>query len=282
MTVHPVTVAELAELNPNEPAPPVLVPNSPGHDSLFEHAEGGHPERILPLIGNNHPTRWFPRPHTLDIVFDGGQQRVYTDSVSDALAVIIGGDYDTLAAHADDDIAADAAAFAARSAHAHTTRIAAQTTINNAADLAGLDSYEQRILTAACDDAEPAPGAYPSNHPLHDALYEVRTDGVHGEPVTIDQLLWNPPVRLVLSAADYAPYTDVPSPASIAERRVDGSDQPLVIPGDANLLWLRPDTEDDYLWSLHNAGVIAVEVRPIDQADPVFQDAWGHLNDDAE
>ena len=66
MSAAVISTEHAAQLDPAQVAPPIITNNRIGHDSLIEHTEGGTPQRILPLIGNSHPTRWAPRPYVLD------------------------------------------------------------------------------------------------------------------------------------------------------------------------------------------------------------------------
>lgn len=130
MSAAVISTEHAAELDPARVAPPIVMANRVGHDSLFEHTKGGAPARVLPLIGNSHPTRWAPRPYVLDVTFDGGRRRVYADDHRDVAGVILGETYRALQAAAtaayDADptedtaqavVDTDADLFAARAAH---------------------------------------------------------------------------------------------------------------------------------------------------------------------
>ena len=290
MSAAVVSTEHTAQLDPAQVAPPIVAANQPGHDSLFEHAEGGATQRVLPLIGNAHPTRWVPRPYVLDVMFDGGRRRVYADDPADVAGVILGDTYHALQAAAaaaavafDDDpnedtaqavVDTDAALFAARAAHATSTRTALQRQYNDAiTDWAALDRWDTEVLRQSTDPEGVAPGCYPDNHPLTGALSTIDGDAEAGE-----KLLWAAGAVLVCSTGDYWPYSDVLPPQSVAATTVTGVSTPVTLAGDKHLVWLNPDNESGYLESMQAAGLITIDVYPVDQVDTIWQTVYEQIN----
>lgn len=290
MSAAVITTEHAAQLDPAQVAPPIITNNRIGHDSLFEHTEGGTPQRILPLIGNSHPTRWAPRPYVLDVMFDGGRRRVYADDTADAAGVILGEAYRALqvaaaaaAAAFDDDpnedtaqavVDTDAALFAARAAHATTIRTALQRQHNEAiTDWAALDQWDTQVLHQSMDPDALAPGCYPDNHPLNGALSTITGAAEAGE-----KLLWAADAVLVCSTGDYWPYSDVLPPQSVAATTVTGVATPVTLAGDSQLVWLKPDNEAGYLESLRAAGVITIDIYPVDQVDTIWQTVYERIH----
>ena len=290
MSAAVITTEHAAQLDPAQVAPPIITNNRIGHDSLFEHTEGGTPQRILPLIGNSHPTRWAPRPYVLDVMFDGGRRRVYADDTADAAGVILGEAYRDLQVAAaaaavafDDDpnedtaqavVDTDAALFAARAAHATTIRTALQRQHNEAiTDWAALDQWDTQVLHQSMDPDAPAPGCYPDNHPLNGALSTINGAAEAGE-----KLLWAADAVLVCSTGDYWPYSDVLPPQSVAAATVTGVATPVTLAGDSQLVWLKPDNEAGYLESLRAAGVITIDIYPVDQVDTIWQTVYEQIH----
>ena len=285
-----ISTEHAAQLDPARVAPPIVVTNRVGHDSLFEHAEGGATQRVLPLIGNSHPTRWAPRPYVLDVLFDGGRRRVYADDRADVAGVILGDTYRALqvaaaaaAAAFDDDpnedtaqdvVDTDADLFAARAAHATSTRTAMQRQYNDAiTDWAVLDYWDTEVLRQSTDPEGVAPGCYPDNHPLNGALSTIDGDAEAGE-----KLLWAADAALVCSTGDYWPYSDVLPPQSVAATTVTGVSTPVTLAGDSHLVWLNPDNESGYLESMQAAGLITIDVYPVDQVDTIWQTVYEQIN----
>lgn len=290
MSAAAISTEHAAQLDPARVAPPIVMANRVGHDSLFEHTEGGAPARVLPLIGNSHPTRWAPRPYVLDVMFDDGRRRVYADDHRDVAGVILGETYRALQAAAvaaaaayDEDptddtaqavVDTDADLFAARAAHTTTTRAALQAQTNEAiTDWAGFDQWHTKILQESTDPDAVAPGCYPDNHPLNGALSTITGDAESGE-----KLLWAADAALVCSTGDYWPYSDVLPPQSVAATTVTGVATPVTLAGDSHLVWLYPDNETGYLDSLQAAGVITIDVYPVDQVDTIWQTVYEQLN----
>lgn len=284
--------AQVRTLDPRAVQPPLLVANTPGHDDLYEHGEGGKPDRLLPMIGGDIPDRCFPRPYIYDAAFSGGTQRVYADTVQDALAVMLGDEYTQAAAAADEsadtytaadggDTAfedlqeareamfdADALTFALRAQHSTQVRAQWQQQLRDAADPAlmdSLDEWDTRVLAAACDSGGAAPGRYQDTDPLAAALWSV--PALDGRPV--ERLVWRSPIPLVCTTVDYAPYSSFVEPHSALGGPV-GEFGHLVDGSESNLLWLRPESEDHYLWSLAQCGIIDLAQYPVEQVDPVF------------
>lgn len=66
------------------------------------------------------------------------------------------------------------------------------------------------------------------------------------EPLRVAE--WSSPALLFLADVDYAPFTDVPAPAS----GIDDTEDP------SNLIWIRAADEYDLIVSLHRAGYITL------------------------
>lgn len=70
------------------------------------------------------------------------------------------------------------------------------------------------------------------------------------EPVVVEE--WSSAVPLVLLDVHYIPFSEVPAPVSTLED----------VANPANLVWLRPSDEYEFLMSLHRVGTISLGENP--------------------
>lgn len=252
---------DVARMDPAEVAPPLVVPVDAGRDAV------GH-GRNLPLVGQQ-------RPHVYDVVYDGGRQRVYADTVDGVLSAFVDGyqqAVDEVAAaessgDQDQMQAALAAAFQARYAHAAALRVELQQTINTRAQTTGtwdtLDEEEVEQCTQA------ALGQIPVG-----VLYEVPLDNPDGSSVIVDKGFWtHPDVPLVLNRGDYDLFDPdfTPEPESLLSE-TDEQGRDVVYGGrwPDNLVLLDPTDADAYVETLEHADLIDVTIRPVDLPDDVY------------
>ena len=93
-----------------------------------------------------------------------------------------------------------------------------------------------------------------------------------------EKLLWAADAVLVCSSGDYWPYSDVLPPQSVAATTVTGVATPVTLAGDSQLVWLKPDNEAGYLESLRAAGVITIDIYPVDQVDTIWQTVYEQIH----
>lgn len=281
---------DVKALDPGLPAPPVDVEREPSRDMV------GH-GRVLPLVGGS-------RPHQYDVVYADGTRRVYADTPGGVLSAVIPGYEETalalaeaeseaerllydesgvrvenvdpheLAAARDKVQAAFADAFVARADHATELRMRLQQQENAHAAAEGtwdgLDDEGREQCEAS------ARGEVPVG-----VIYQAPDD----DGSIIERGFWPFPVpRLVISKGDYGLF--VPEGTEEPESMVDaeftddeatGFDAaPEFVPVvrfPRNMIILDPTEESLYMESLEVAGVIEVEVRPVDLADDIYTSA---------
>lgn len=269
------------ELDPAQRAAPVIVDRNPAAD------QPGH-GRVLPLIGG-------VRPHTYDVVFDGGRRRVYADTPGDVLgAVIPGYDAVTQALSAAEDAAerlvwgpdgkrlpdpapeavdaardavqaAFVAAFEARCDHATAVRQALQSAENEQAVASGVWDDLDDEARGQCEAS--ARGEVPVG-----VVYLVPDD----DGGTTERGMWPfEAPRLVISKGDYGLFdpAGTEEPESLVGDDIDGREVISVVRFPRNMVILDPTEEEFYVESLEVAGVLDVTVRPVDLPDEQYASA---------
>lgn len=266
-----ISPEQAAALPWDQPAPPIVVDDSPGGSVGAAHG------RTLPLIGER-------RLYPVDVSFEDGRKRVYAETTDEAVAAIVGGDLPEVTADGraaevagDEQSVEDAAvaAFRLRAAHAAGVRRQLQQAINTDAQSSGawnaLTTEEQSVLAGAASDE----GGIPVG---------VRAVGwapggpmdADGNPVQGEFGLWECSVPLVLSTGDYEPFTQIDPPVSELTTTIGGIEN-MVVPRERNLKWLRVTSDDPimpdsqaYLDSLHDAGAVQVTYRAYEQPDALW------------
>lgn len=256
-----VGISEVESLDPNLPAPPLLVKvnraaDMPGHG------------RILPLVGGR-------RNYLLDVVFDDGRQRVYADDVGGVLAKIIDG-YEPAfhalgAAEQLGDrgriIQAANALFMLRAEHARRMRMELQQRINAEAVSSGawdrLSDEEQEQCEAG------ALGLIPVG-----VMVEEPYEDPDGNPIVIERGVWETnAVQLVIDRGDYGLFDPEGTPEPTSEYAELGEDGRWYVLGGkhpVNMVILDSTDGDEYMSSLEQAKLITVEIYSPDVEDATY------------
>lgn len=254
------TDTQLRDLDPRQPAPPVVLPRDAARDQV------GH-GRTVPLVGG-------ARPYLLEVVFDQGRQRVYADSPADALTAIIPGYAQKVAAVAqagrDDAAAALADAFLARFDHADALRRKLQQQVNEEAEASGawdtLDDEEREQCTLSASST-------PDSPPPVGVIYEVPVDSPFGDVTAQDVGFWTcSSVHLVINRGDYGILDeDYLEPRSWLETAApDGGAYVIEGVWPTNMTVLDPTDDEVYLESLGRAGLVTVDVVVNDLPDEAY------------
>lgn len=155
-----------------------------------------------------------------------------------------------------------------RRQHADLTRVALQAQINaDARDSGGWDQLSEREtaeLTAAADLEGTAPAGIIEEVPI-----VTNIDGAVSV-TNVERGVWMADTRLVVNTGDYTPWTSIPFPHS-GLIRLDDDGEECEVPTRSNLVILDIDTDEDYLQSLADTGVIKLRVWPDEQPDEVFR-----------
>jgi hypothetical protein len=300
--IAPITRDEAAAWNPSQPAPPLLTDD--GHTQAVGEAHG----RILPLIGGVRPYLYDvafdgTRRVYADTINEamalvlGGRYRdlaaqlieldatlppappaPYEGAVDEIDALLMGdGPTASPPATADDLAAFDTYRSAVearnrvlyemaliRRQHADLTRVTLQAKINADARASGgwdqLSEKETAELTAAADPAGTSPAGIIEEVPIV----------TNGGGSNIERGVWMADTRLVVNTGDYTPWTSIPFPHS-GLIRPDDDGQECEVPTRSNLVILDIDTDEDYLQSLADTGVVKLRVWPDEQPDEVFR-----------
>lgn len=304
--IAPITREEAAAWNPSQPAPPLLTDD--GHTQAVGEAHGrvlpliGGVRPYLYDVAFDGTRRVYADTinEALGVVLGGrygelAAQLIQLDATLppapaapyegavDEIDALLMGDRPTAtpAVTADDLAAFDTYKSAVearnrvlyemaliRRQHADHTRVALQAQINADARTSGgwdqLSERETAELTAAADLAGTSPAGL---------IEEVPIVTNTGDAVTVSSVergVWMADTRLVVNTGDYTPWTEIPFPHS-GLIRPDDDGQECEVPTRSNLVILDIDTDEDYLQSLADTGVVKLRVWPDEQPDEVFR-----------
>lgn len=274
MAYHPpVSADDVALLDPTQLAPAVVEQDGPA-------TAVGH-GRVLPLVGSRFAdattaNQRSQRPHILDVSLAGGQ-RIYADTESDVIAVLIGDGFgdlvDELKSLEDSDgdrqLNLLRQVLGRRHQHADRIRIELQRRVNAEAQSDGRWAQltdEERNELERCTDPNPetpAPSGLPTELPAIDDDGEI-------SPMIIG--IWTADVPLVCNSADYEPIGQTLRPLGMQPQ--EGPEGLSVIPveSEPNIIWLDVLEDITYLQSLDKAGYLTTTVRPVDQPDALWHD----------
>lgn len=299
MPFRPITPEQAMCADPARCAPPIQT------DDARDVGVGAAHGRVLPLVGNTRPymldvtvvgtdTRIYAdRATDVLSLLIGAEYADLADKIESAQIVdrVLPapprplGDYlpTELAAMAVPEIVADPTTAEPQArqqviewlydmarlrwAHASEIRAELQQAVNAAIDTEtwqALSDAEREELTASADPTRGHPVGIPRQAPHAVPTGDGSAEfGVHVEAV------WSASARLVLNTGDYAPWSEAPWVIAIREH-LDSEGRTVEYPTRENTIELVVDTEEEYLQSLVDAGVLTLEERLPTQVDPMF------------
>lgn len=157
------------------------------------------------------------RSYRYCMYFNGDAEAVFADTYEELLTVLIPG-YSEM-----DELNADIARI--RLAQAVAAQIQAE--VLSEVDPSTVSAEDMAILTAPRSQKQP------------------------------EATWWKNEIPLVVVETSYAPYTEVPRPASALSDTVDAP----------NLWWIRPGEDEDFLYSLHEVGYLRLMENMIGDED---------------
>lgn len=169
-------------------------------------------------------------PYRYEMIFEGGNKRGYSDSISQLCELIIPGYRE------EDDNPDPVAKVALRLKYAVTIQVQLQAYLLS-------DASEEDLAATTPEEV---------------ALMEAPKD----EPPHVEGGVWQSPIPLVLVEGYYQPYTELPRPVGKprsvqSNNAASGSEAEA----DSNLIWLNSLGETELLFSLHREGFIHLAER---------------------
>lgn len=172
--------------------------------------------------------------------FDGGRRIGYSDDLADLTALLVASPPESYLESDPEARAEMRLGFAGLIQREVMRQVTAEMTSEEFASLA---EWERKVLEGEVEDAgtvEYAPHGW-----WREMLREGDDDWEENDKDAEEAIdIWTSPTPLVLMRISYAPYTDI--------------QPPLSNPEGTNIVWISTRTEEEFLDSMHNAGLITL------------------------